>query len=499
MKKSLVAVGVVAALGVVWTAGAWFTGKQMEARFADMIAQTNAQLNSTAPEAALALSYQNYQRGLFSSHLQLVIQPAAGKESPWLKPGQQVVFDENVDHGPFPLAQLKSFNLLPAMASVSSTLVNNEVSKPLFNAAKGKSPFSAETHVGYTAATDSRITLEPLNYEAEGEKLVFSGGTLRMQADREGKALALSGEIKSGDFDTLNEYNQRVQLSFNNFKTDGTSEMTDFAERIGSQKLSLDKLAIAIEGKQMAVIEGMNLDGSSTLSSDHKAINTRLDYTLNSLKLQSQDMGSGKLSLKIDKLDGEAWHQFNQQYQAQMNALAAQPDPQVYQQQMTAAFFGSVPILLKGGPTVTVAPLSWKNAKGESTLNIALQLNDPSGATGASQSMGEEIDRSVKSLDSKLTIQTAMATQLMTQVAQLEGRDAKSAGRMATMNVESFAAMGQKFGLTKREEDNIVSALQYGAGKITLNGKSMTPEEAMMMFMMASQPPQGIPPTLPPQ
>lgn len=491
MKKSLVAVGVVAALGVVWTAGAWFTGKQMEARFADMIAQTNAQLTRAAPEAALALSYQNYQRGLFSSHLQLVIQPTAGKESPWLKPGQQVVFDESVDHGPFPFAQLKSFNLLPAMASVSSTLVNNDVTKPLFDAAKGKSPFSAETRVGYSAATDTQVTLAPLNYDAEGEKLVFSGGTMRLQADREGKELALNGGIPSVQLDTLNEYNQRVQLSFSNLKTDGTSEMTDFAERIGSQKLSVDKLAIAIEGQQLAVMEGMNLDGASTLSDDRKAINTRLDYTLNSLKLQSQDMGSGKLSLKIDKLDGEAWHQFNQQYQAQMNALAAQPEvlanPELYQQQMTTAFFGSMPILLKGGPTITVAPLSWKNAKGESTLNIALQLNDPSGATGVPQSMGEEIDRSVKSLDSKLTIQTPMATQLMTQVAQLEGRDSASAASMATMTVERFAAMGQQFGLTTRENDNIVSSLQYGAGKITLNGKVMTPEETMIMFMMARQ------------
>ena len=494
MKKSLVAVGVVAALGVVWTAGAWFTGKQMEARFAETIAQTNALLNRAAPEAGLALSYQNYQRGLFSSHLQLVIQPVAGKESPWLKPGQQVVFDERVDHGPLPIAQLKSFNLLPAMASVSSTLVNNAVSKPLFDAAKGKSPFSAQTRVGYSAATDTRITLAPLDYAAEGEKLVFSGGTIQLKADREGKALALNGEIESGQLDTLNDYNQRVQLSFSNLKTDATSEMTDFAERIGSQKLSVDKLAIAIEGQQMALMEGMSLDGTSTLSDDRKAINTRLDYTLNSLKLQSQDMGSGRLSLKIDKLDGEAWHQFNQQYRAQMNALAAQPEllqnPALYQQQMTTAFFGSLPILLKGGPVVTVAPLSWKNAKGESTLNIALQLNDPSSASGAPQSMGEELDRSVKSLDSKLTIPLVMANHLMTQVAQLEGFQPEEAAKQAAMKVESFAALGQRFGLTARENDNIVSSVQYGTGKLSLNGKSMTPEEAMMMFMMASQAPQ---------
>ena len=39
--------------------------------------------------------------------------------------------------------------------------------------------------------------------------------------------------------------------------------MTDFKERIGDQKLSIDKIAIAIEGKEMAVLEGMDVDGKS--------------------------------------------------------------------------------------------------------------------------------------------------------------------------------------------------------------------------------------------
>lgn len=53
------------ALGVVWTGGAWFTGKQLEGRIADMVQQANAQLRSSAPESGLELSYQDYQRGLF--------------------------------------------------------------------------------------------------------------------------------------------------------------------------------------------------------------------------------------------------------------------------------------------------------------------------------------------------------------------------------------------------------------------------------------------------
>jgi uncharacterized protein YdgA (DUF945 family) len=136
MKKSVVAVGVIVALGVVWTGASWFTGKQLEGRLAEMVAQANGEIKRSAPEAGLELSYQNYQRGVFTSRMQLVVKPVAGTENGWLKPGQSVVLDEVVSHGPFPLAQLKSFNLIPSMASVHTVLVNNDVTKPLFDLAK---------------------------------------------------------------------------------------------------------------------------------------------------------------------------------------------------------------------------------------------------------------------------------------------------------------------------------------------------------------------------
>lgn len=51
MNKSLVAVGVIVALGVVWTGGAWYTGKKIETHLEDMVAHANAQLKLTAPES----------------------------------------------------------------------------------------------------------------------------------------------------------------------------------------------------------------------------------------------------------------------------------------------------------------------------------------------------------------------------------------------------------------------------------------------------------------
>ncbi len=74
--------------------------------------------------------------------------------------------------------------------------------------------------------------------------------------------VSLSGEAQSGPVDAVNEYNQKVQLTFNNLKTDGTSKLASFGERVGDQKLTLDKLSIAIEGKEMAVLEGWKLPAS---------------------------------------------------------------------------------------------------------------------------------------------------------------------------------------------------------------------------------------------
>ncbi|MCE9993477.1 YdgA family protein [Enterobacter asburiae] len=490
MKKSVVAVGVIVALGVVWTGASWFTGKQLEGRLAEMVAQANSEIKRSAPEAGVELSYQNYQRGVFTSHMDLVVKPVAGNTNALLKPGQSVVLNEVVSHGPFPLAQLKSFNLIPSMASVKTVLVKNDVTKQLFDIAKDTSPFEIETRISYSGDTSSDIALKALNYENGTDKVAFSGGHFQLDADRDAKNVSLSGEAQSGLVNAVNEYDQKVQLTFNNLKADGNSKMTSFDERIGDQKLSLEKLAIAVEGKEMAVLEGMDLDGKSDVSKDGKSINTQLDYTLKSLKVQNQDLGTGKLSLKIGNIDGAAWHQFSQKYSKESQALltdaALQQNPVMYQQQAMAVLFNNLPILLKGEPVITVAPLSWKNSKGETTFNLSLFLKDPSTATAEAQTLAQELDRSVKSLDGKLAIPVDMATEFMTQIAKLEGYGEEDAGKLANQQVKGLAAMGQMFRITTLENNTIGASLQYTNGQVTLNGQKMPLEEFVGMFGMPS-------------
>lgn len=489
MKKSVVAVGVIVALGIVWTGAAWFTGKQLENRLGEMVAQANSELKRSAPEAGLELSYQNYQRGVFTSHMQLVVKPVAGAQNGWLKADQSVVLNEVVDHGPFPLGQLKHFNLIPSMASVKSTLVKNETTQPLFDLAKNESPMVIDTRISYAGDTRSDIALKALNYEKGDEKVTFSGGNFTLDADREGNVFSLTGNAESGLINAVNEYGQKVQLTFNNLKADGNSRLTSFEERIGDQKMSLDKLAVSVEGKEMAVLEGMDLKGTSDVSKDGKSINSQLDYTLNSLKVQSQDLGSGKLTLKIGNIDGQAWHQFSQRYTQQSQAALADKalmdkNPELYQQKVMDALFGNLPLLLKGDPVITIAPLSWKNSKGEANFNLSLFLKDPATATGEVQTLAQQVDRNVKSLESKLSIPVDMATELMTQVAKLEGYNEADAGKLASQQVKGMAAMGQMFRITTLEDNVVGTSLQYANGQVTLNGQKMPLEEFVGMFGM---------------
>jgi uncharacterized protein YdgA (DUF945 family) len=67
MKKTGIAVAVVVAIGLVGTAGAWYTGTKMEAVLRDAVAQSNGQIEKVLPGSAVRLEMTDFQRGVFSS------------------------------------------------------------------------------------------------------------------------------------------------------------------------------------------------------------------------------------------------------------------------------------------------------------------------------------------------------------------------------------------------------------------------------------------------
>ncbi|MEK6306431.1 MAG: YdgA family protein [Pantoea dispersa] len=498
MKKTKVAVGVIVALGVIWTGAAWFTGKQLESHMDEMLQNANSQINAYAPNSRLTLSYQDYQRGVFSSKTKLVIQASSQTEdNPLLKPGQSIVLNETIDHGPFPFAQLKRGNLIPSMASVHTELENTDAVKKLFELTQGKSLVNADTRVGYSGATDTALHLLPVDYSnaQTGDRLATNGGTLNVSADSKGDKISLQGDFSSIAVTSKNQLQQPVLFTLNGLKLGGDTHLSPEGVRVGDQTITLDKLDASINGQEGLTLE--KLDGKSSFDNKDGKIGGQIDYQVDSISLQKQPFGEAKLAMKFAQFDAQAVKTFSDQYNAQMQDLLNQPgvvdDPIRYQASVQTILRNNLPTLLKGSPTVSVAPLSWKNDKGESTFNLNVGFNDPATVTGEPQSLGAAVDRVLKTLDGKLSINMPMATEVMRHVGLAEGYQGDDAQKLADQQVKGLAAMGQMFRLTQQQDDNITTSLQYANGQVTMNGDKMTLEQFLSRYMLGAPTSEGMP------
>jgi len=498
MKKTKVAVGVIVALGVIWTGAAWFTGKQLESHMDEMLQNANSQINAYAPNSRLTLSYQDYQRGVFSSKTKLVIQASSQTEdNPLLKPGQSIVLNETIDHGPFPFAQLKHGNLIPSMASVHTELENTDAVKKLFELTQGKSLVNADTRVGYSGATDTALHLLPVDYSnaQTGDRLATNGGTLNVSADSKGDKVSLQGDFSSIAVTSKNQLQQPVLFTLNGLKLGGDTHLSPEGVRVGDQTITLDKLDASINGQEGLTLE--KLDGKSSFDNKDGKIGGQIDYQVDNISLQKQPFGEAKLAMKFAQFDAQAVKTFSDQYNAQMQDLLNQPgvvdDPIRYQASVQTILRNNLPTLLKGSPTVSVAPLSWKNDKGESTFNLNVGFNDPATVTGEPQSLGAAVDRVLKTLDGKLSINMPMATEVMRHVGLAEGYQGDDAQKLADQQVKGLAAMGQMFRLTQQQDDNITTSLQYANGQVTMNGDKMTLEQFLSRYMLGAPTSEGMP------
>lgn len=491
MKKSLVAVSVIVVLGAAWTGASWYTGKLIEQRMGEVVDNANSQLKAYLPKAGVKLGYENYQRGIFSSKIRYVLRADGSittDDAP-LKPGDEVAFQETIDHGPFPFAQLKKFNLLPSMASVHTELENTPATKGLFDITKGKSLFTAESRISYNGDTSSAIDVIPLDYQKDKSALKFSGATINADVSRDMKAITLDASSDSAVISGPNQFGQTEQVQLLGTSLKSQTHAGQFDLSLGNQDLVLKQIKVAVDGKDTLLLDGFKL--ASQFGEKGTNLNGQLDYTIDSLKVQNSDFGSGKLSLKIDQLDAKSLKEFADRYNQQAMTMLQQAqtmDPVAYQQQTTDILLQNLPLLLKGNPSISIAPLSWKNSKGESTFTLNLDLTDPAQAGSPAESPDQQVARSVKKLDATLSIPVAMATETTSQTALLQGYSAEEAQKLAQQQVQGLAAMGQMFKLTTLKDDVIGSNFHYADNQVDLNGNKMSLQEFIGMFGLLGAP-----------
>lgn len=483
MKKSLVAVSVIVVLGAAWTGASWYTGKMLEQHMGDIVADANTQLKTHYPQSGAKLVYQDFHRGIFSSRARFVVQPDGTAPNSMLQQGDEVAFIETIDHGPFPAAQLKKFNLIPSMASVHSELQNTATVKGLFDLTQGKSPVVADTRIGYGGDTASVVDLLPINYQKNTSKLEFAGGTINLDVAKDMKQVDLDAKTGSLAFTSPNQWGQLEKVTLSGVDLKTNTHKGKFDVSLGKGGLNVDNIGVNIDGKEAAQLAGLKMN--TNFDEDQQNLKGQIDYSLDSLKIQGADFGSGKLSIKLDRLDEQAVKEFGDSYNKEGMQLMQQSQqlaPEVYQQQITALLLSKLPILLKGNPSITIDPLSWKNSKGESTFTLKLDLKDPAAAPSTAQTQDQLISQLVNNIDAKLNIPLDMATQMTTQIAQVEGYTGDDAEKLAKQQVQGLAAMGQMFKITTLKDNAITSTFHFADNQVDLNGQKMSLQQFAGLF-----------------
>lgn len=488
MKKANVALGVVIALGVVWTGASWFTGKQVESNIDQLIDQANQLIAKNYPGSHLQLSKQNYQRHIFSSELQLVWQGSSDATADsLLPPGKSVILNETIDHGPFPLSQLKQFNLLPAAASVHSELVNNDTLKGLFDLSDGQSPVTADTRLGYGKSTATRLNIRPLHYSDDTGKVAAEPSVIDIDADGDQNHITFNAVIGNLLLNFTNDQKLPVEMALNGLNFSGNTHLTSEGLRLGSQKLTLTSLDTKVNAQPAVSLKGATID--SNFDDKQGKTDGKLTYNVDDLQLKQQSIGSAALSVTLSNFDTRSVKQFYDNYNQVVKqniaevASGGQQSPQQMQQSVNAAVLQNLPLLLKGAPVVSVDSLTLKNSKGESSFSLKADFNDPSTVTAAPQSVGQVADSYMKDLNATLSINMPMAQQLVSVIGQTQGYSADDAQKSAEQQIKGLAAMGQMFRLTTVKDQNIVSEVHYAQGEVSVNGDKIPLDQFIQQYI----------------
>ncbi|WP_036768025.1 YdgA family protein [Photorhabdus australis] len=471
MKKSLVAVGVIVALGAIWTGASWYTGKQIEQHIGQAVAHANAELEKAFPETGLVLQSKDFHRGVFSSDVRLVLTVKAGIKNAEIKPGDGIEIKSVIDHGPFPLAQIKKFVLIPSIASVHSKLENNEALKPLFEVTKGKPLFTVDSRVSYSGSVISDVDIIPVDFAKDGVKFNFSGAKLTSDLSRELKDISLT--IKSDQL-TINKNDENfvvkgVDLNLSNKKG-------KFDIYVGDQNINIQEISLKDIGNQDIVLSGLKM--GSNISEDETNLKGKITYSLDGFKLKNIDFGSGTFAITADRLDGESVRKFTQAYNdASVKSLTSDyRSPDAVNAEIIDAVFSNLPILLKNNPQFGIEPLTWKNTKGESTINYKVNLkNLPKDKSSLSSMTTEEAIRTlIQDMSLNVTLPKPMLLEFATQASLVNGMDKDRAEENAEQQVKQFEQLGKLFRITTVDNNAISIKFNYADGNVEMNGEKMS-------------------------
>lgn len=469
MKKSVaVTVGVVVIAGA-WLGSTWYTGKKLETETAARLVLANEQLAQIDPSIELVLSQISFERSLFSSQARYAL-TGAEKGSDDIE--FRLEFDTHYEHGPFPAGALAQGRFMPSLALVHSELAKTEDSADWFNAAQGKTPFTSELLLAYSgdAQFDARFSALKLN-DDEGI-LDFSGADLR--GTFQAKTQHAQGTLVAPKLvlDTETEQSGQVALTLADSQLDFDTRNNAFGIQSGTAELRIASLKLRQGDDSEIAIDKLAYGARS--SEDEKFMRGEIYLNTGATSLNGQAFGNQSLTIKTEKLDGQALKLVSDAY----NRMMTQGDDESMDELLQAG-----KALLDANPTLALDNFSWTSDKGSSTLAVHSEWRTPDELNGPAALV---LAQALKGMSLDLDLNKPMAVELASRYLQAtQGLSPEQAQTLATQQFDESAGALSVLGLLKAEGDSFKSRVVFDGtnSAITVNGEALPPEVLMGLLL----------------
>ena len=490
MKKSVVALGVIVALGAVGVGGAWFTGEKAQTEYLRQIELANKQAQALGLSDSFKVVYQNkqFERGFFTSQVEDEVVISLPKEGKVFT----IPLSTKLYHGPFPLNQLEKFNFVPTMFSAQGVIGKNETTQPLFDFLKSDKPVQYQASTSYSLATKGKVELaagEMTDPHSPQNKISWSNINIGFDVDKDraGKYDMTLDEVtadlgpSSADGDSQDATAVKsVKTKMKGMKLDASFNPTKWAYIYtgkGSYSTeSFEMTSTDYAGKTTSLIEkGLNATSDISLNGDF--VNLKSESAVDSFVLDGKELGKLTNNSELNHIEANA---ANALIEALFTVFKSVRDDKNVNDEVVSEILSSWVeehgmAIFNNQPQLKLNPVSILDNQGKVSLDLNVALaKDPKFDLMKGSLYKQFTDFAVH-----IHVDKATAEKIMTQFAPEEDK------ALIKEKIEEQAKQAAAQNIVVNNDKNVTLALVLEKGELKLNGQVIPEEQVQgVLFML---------------
>ena len=489
MKKSVVALGVIVALGAVGVGGAWFTGEKAQTEYLRQIELANKQAQALGLSDSFKVVYKNKQfdRGFFTSQVEDEVVISLPKEGKVFT----IPLSTKLYHGPFPLDQLTKFNFMPVMFSAQGVIGKNETTQPLFDLLKSDKPVQYQASTSYNLATKGKVELaggELTDPESPGTKVTWSNINMGFDVNKDlaGKYDMTLNEVSATVLPEVMEEQdgedmpKSITMKMKGMKVEGSYNPTKWAYIYTGKSTSLvDSFEMATldhAGKESTVVQ-KGFKAKSDISLDGDFVSAKSENTVDSIAIDGKDFGKLTYNVELNHIEANA---INALIEALFTVFESISDEEnSSNEEMASEILSSWAenhgmAIFNNQPQIKLNPMSISNSQGKVSLDLNVALaKDPKFDLMAGSLYKQFTDFALNIHIDKEMIEKNLAQFVPEERALIKAQIEEQAKQAAEKNI------------VVNTDKNVTLNLVLEKGELKLNGQVIPEEQVQgVLFML---------------